>query len=167
MSPLVKFIKIAMNRPYADPMQHEKRVGSWLFQSGFEDCSYQPFGENNPPDWEVTYNGKKVHIECKTSLVSNIHWNNTPPQKDTLYVFSSKKYNDTMLFFGSDVCDLRLRNYLKKEIDINKGIANQIPNRFGFTIYYRPIVVQRGPNINLFKVADQLTEKAKKRANSL
>lgn len=152
---LLKFIRIADGKPYANPQAHEKRVGNWLKQSGFKpnDIKYQPYGNSNPPDWIVKVNGKWIHVECKTSLESRISFNDTPPEKNTLFVFSSKKRNDTMVFYGGDVFKRRVSqlfsDYIRKVKSLERRYIKYCmefkrTNPYGFVPGFRLRLQQRG-----------------------
>jgi hypothetical protein len=152
---LLTFIRIAEGKTYADAQAHETRVGHWLKRAGFKakDIKYQPYGSTNPPDWLVKINGKWTEIECKTSLKSRASFGDTPPNKDTLFVFSSKSHNDTMVFYGGDIYKQATRKLIDdytikvKTLEKKYGILctqSKRTNPFGIIPGFRLRLRQRG-----------------------
>jgi hypothetical protein len=175
---LLKFIRIADGKPYADAFSHETRVGHWLKLAGFKakDIKYQPYGTNNPPDWVVRVGTKWIHVECKTSKKSRAAFNDTPPSNNTLIVFSSKSHNDTMVFYGGDVYKKGVRKkideYIKKVRLLEKryGILctkSKRSNPYGFVPGFRLRLQQRGgmkvTDFFVLETRDELVRKAKQR----
>ena len=58
----------------------------------------QPFGSQQSPDFIICVDGFILWIECKSG--KKIVWNTGYPKTDILVVFSSKKTDRTILFFG-------------------------------------------------------------------
>jgi len=152
---LLKFIRIADGKPYADSKKHELRMRRWLIEAGFKkhDIKYQPYGSNNPPDWLVKVDSKWVELECKTSLEAKVSFNDTPPSKNVLYIFSSKRHNDTMVFYGQDVFKRGVKKsfdeYIKKAKALEKKYINECMlskrlNPYGFVPGFRLRLQQRG-----------------------
>jgi hypothetical protein len=173
---LLNFMRLADGQPYTSPQAHEKRVGVWLKKSGFKEIKYQPYGTTCHPDWLVKDGNRWIEVECKTSLKSRISFNNTPPGRDTLYVFSSKRHNDTMLFYGGDV----YKRHAKKTVQIFLQQVRKLEKKFtavclkskrtnpyGFVPGFRLTLQQRGGmgSTDFFapKTRELLVKKAKQR----
>jgi len=175
---LLKFIRLVDGQPYAGPKEHETRVGKWLLECGFttNDIKYQPYGINNPPDWIVRVGKKWLHVECKTSLKSCVSFNDTPPDKETLFVFSSRRHDDTMVFFGGDVYKKKVRDtinlYIKKVRALERKFGNictesKRTNPYGFIPGFRLRLRQRGgmqvTDFFIPQIREALVKKAKQR----
>ena len=101
------FFKEALKLPYKSNSQdnplHEQQVEELLIKHGF-DYVAQPNGIQASPDFRVTLdNGKTVDIECKSSQQTYPTYNGGLPKRGVIYIFSSKRYNETSIFFAEDV----------------------------------------------------------------
>lgn len=65
----------------------------------------QPGGSQHFPDILVKdFDGRFILIECKSTSDSTYPvWNDNVPRKNAIYVYSSKKTNETTVFQGKDV----------------------------------------------------------------
>jgi hypothetical protein len=172
---ILDFIRIADGKPYTSPEKHEWRVGKWLKIVGFKSnrIKYQPYGNNNPPDWIVKVGTRWHHIECKTSKKTSAAFNNTAPGKDTLFVFSSQIRNDTMVFYGGDVYKASIKKLVEEYERKAKGLEKKYSNLcivskgnpYGFVPGFRLCIRQRGDMQNFFipETRDMLVRKAKQR----
>ena len=110
-----QFFKEVLELPYKSNSQdnplHEKQVEELLIKHGF-DYVAQPNGIQASPDFRVTLkNGKTVDIECKSSKQTYPTYNGGLPKKGVVYIFSSKRYNETTIFFADDIVhDFYIRN---------------------------------------------------------
>lgn len=91
------------NIPYASGKEHEYLVKQVLDKHSIS-YKEQPNGGSKFPDFRVyTNNGTSFNIECKSSNTANAPmYNDTPPQKNTLYVFTSRKHG-TVLYMGDEI----------------------------------------------------------------
>ena len=102
-----KFFKEVLELPYKsnsqdNPLQ-ELQVEALLKKHGFNYIA-QPNGIQASPDFRVTLDsGRTVDIECKSSKQTYPTYNGGLPKKGVVYIFSSKKYNDTTVFFADDI----------------------------------------------------------------
>ena len=157
MSTLNQFFIECLNLRYAgnsqDNPEHENQVEELLkkFNLTYE---YQPNGIQNSPDFRVHYNGKKYDIECKSSKGAYPMYNGGLPKEGVIYIFSSKKYNETTVFFADDVVSkekremynnliTELNDTLKKYQQLNEW--QEDPR--GFDYYIRNMFVQSGGRI--------------------
>ena len=102
-----KFFQEVLNLPYQSNSQdnplHENQVEELLIKHGF-DYVAQPNGIQASPDFRVTLpTGKTVDIECKSSKNTYPTYNGGLPKEGVVYIFSSKRYNETTIFFSDDV----------------------------------------------------------------
>ena len=70
----------------------------------------QPSGSQGFPDLLILdFNNKFVNIECKSGKGVSPMWNDSLPYPTTVYVFATKKTNETTIFMGRDVLSLEER----------------------------------------------------------
>jgi hypothetical protein len=131
----------------------------WL-SGGIDDLpedSYisQPCGTHDSPDFIVKTGGRLYFIECKSVIKEGTPlYNSGLPKKDYIYVFSSKKYNETTVYLGRDVAEdavARILEQANQQIkSICKGVSNQLrhmsENTHGLGIYARPMYQHYGSN---------------------
>lgn len=81
------------------------KITNWLSSVKPGTIIRQPCGTQNFPDFIVkTDSGYILPIECKSAKERvTPMWNDkTPSVKNCIYIFSSKKYNKTVVFMGKD-----------------------------------------------------------------
>jgi len=130
---------------------HEKQVMALLDKFNYK-YEYQPNGEQNSPDFRVHLpSGKTVDIECKSSQQPHPTYNGGLPKKGVVYIFSSKKYNETTIYFADDVVSDRKREmYAQLVEDLNAVLKTyQADNSWsederGFDFYMRAMYTQSG-----------------------
>ena len=133
-----------------DNSVHEEEVEKLLIKHNLK-YEYQPNGTHQSPDFRVHYNGKTYDVECKSSKEAYPVYNGGLPKEGVIYVFSSKKYNETTLFFAEDVVSEKKRELYKKLIaDLRTTLKEyqempewQDPDR-GFDFYIRNMFTQSG-----------------------
>ena len=82
---------------------HEQQVEELLIKHGIK-YKAQPNGIQNSPDFRVYLDGgKTVDIECKSSKQTHPTYNGGLPKKGVIYIFSTKKYDETTVYFAEDV----------------------------------------------------------------
>ncbi len=70
----------------------------------------QPSGSQGFPDVLVLdFNNNFVCIECKSGKGVSPMWNDSLPYPTTIYVFATKKTNETTIFMGRDVLSIEER----------------------------------------------------------
>ena len=91
--------------------QHENQVEKLLIKHGIK-YVYQPNGKQKPPDFKILHDKvydpyfkcdgwkSSISVECKSSKQVYPTYNSTLPQKETVYIFSSQKYNETTIHFS-------------------------------------------------------------------
>jgi len=130
---------------------HEKQVMELLDKFGYN-YVYQPNGSQNSPDFRVSIpNGRVVDIECKSSSQPHPTYNGGLPKKGVCYIFSSKKYNSTTIFFADDIITERKRELYSQLVeDLNSVLKTyQIDEEWqnderGFDFYVRNMYTQTG-----------------------
>jgi len=150
-----QFFQEVLLLPYKTNSQdnplHEKQVMALLDKFGYK-YEYQPNGEQNSPDFRVHLpSGKTVDIECKSSQQPYPTYNGGLPKKGVVYVFSSKKYNETTIYFAEDVISDRKRElYALLVEDLNSVLKTyQLDEEWqedprGFDFYVRNMYTQSG-----------------------
>lgn len=124
----------------------------------------QPCGSQESPDFIVKYNDKIYFIECKSSEKTGPTWNSCYPQINYIYIFTSKKYNETTIFRGEDVLfDEKRKLYTellnKQNLILEEFRKNPIwqKDSRGFDYYTRDMYTQSGTSdkTDYFKHADR------------
>jgi len=154
MSTLNQFFLECLNLKYAsnsqDNSHHENQVEDLLkkFNLTYE---YQPNGIQNSPDFRVHYNGKTYDIECKSSKQAYPTYNGGLPKVGVIYIFSSKKYNETTIFFADDVVSTAKRDlyadFLEKQnalLQEYRSMPEWQEDERGFDFYCRAMYTQSG-----------------------
>ena len=148
------FFKEALKLPYKSNSQdnplHEQQVEELLIKHGF-DYVAQPNGIQASPDFRVTLDdGKTIDIECKSSKQTYPTYNGGLPKKGVVYIFSSKRYNETTVFFADDIVTDKKRTQLSNLVEeLNTVLKShqQDPDwqdERGFDFYIRNMYVQNG-----------------------
>jgi hypothetical protein len=152
---LKNFWQQVLQLPYKSNSQdnphHERQVRDLLEKFGYE-YVYQPNGSQLPPDLRVILpSGKTVDIECKSSKQTYPTFNGSLPQEGGVYIFSSKRYNKTTIFFGDDIVTVEKRQLfldLIEEVNSVKKIFQSDKewqdDERGFDFYIRNMFVQTG-----------------------
>lgn len=155
MTSMKSFWNEVLQLPYKSNSQdnplHEKQVEELLIKHGFN-YVYQPNGPQQSPDFRVTLsNGRVVDIECKSSKQPYPTYNGGLPKEGVVYIFSSKRYNETTIFFADDVVSTQKRkkfaelveelNSVLKVYQMDEEWAN---DERGFDFYIRNMYTQTG-----------------------
>ena len=149
------FFQEVLELPYKSNSQdnplHELQVEALLKKHGLNYVA-QPNGIQASPDFRVTLdNGRTVDIECKSSKQTYPTYNGGLPKKGVVYIFSSKRYNDTTIFFADDIVSDTKR-------DLYRGLLHRLnevlveyqededwkADERGFDFYIRNMYVQNG-----------------------
>ncbi len=111
----------------------------------------QPNGDQSSPDFLGKVNGKFVPIECKSSKGAQPTYNGGLPKKDVVYIFSSKKYDETTIYFAQDVVSDAKRDlyaeYLEKQAELlneYRSMPEWKEDDRGFDFYNRAMYTQSG-----------------------
>ena len=149
------FFKEVLKLPYQSNSQdnplHEQQVEVLLKKHEFNYIA-QPNGTQASPDFRVTLDsGRTVDIECKSSKQTYPTYNGGLPKKGVVYIFSSKKYNETTVFFADDiVSDTKRDLYRRLILDLNEKLKEYQDcedwreDKRGFDFYIRNMFVQNG-----------------------
>lgn len=141
--------------------EHEETIFLYLLDEGFVEINnvdellpgqfvYQPNGSQRAPDFLVNNKGNLEKIEAKTSKGVFPKYNSGLPKGDTIYVFSSGKYNKTTVFYGDKVVSNKKRKLFDELHDeINKLIHSyeskeEWKDDRGFSLYHRKDYHQQG-----------------------
>ena len=149
-----KFWKEVLLLPYQPNSQdnplHELQVMALLQKYRFE-FEYQPNGDQQSPDFRVTLDdGKTVDIECKSSKQPYPTYNGGLPKKGVVYIFSSRRYNETTVYFAEDIVSDKKREQfsdLIEELDVVLKRHQSNPDwedPRGLDFYIRNMYVQNG-----------------------
>lgn len=129
---------------------HENQVEDLLIKYGFNYIP-QPNGIQASPDFRVTFpTGKTVDIECKSSKQTYPTYNGGLPKEGVVYIFSSKRYDKTTVFFADDIVTKKKRTQLSTLVEeLNSVLKShqQDPDwqdDRGFDFYIRNMYVQNG-----------------------
>ena len=107
----------------------------------------QPSGSNNFPDFLLQdFDGRYLLLEAKSGNGTSIAWNDNLPKPNVIYIFSSAKPNQTTIFLGQDVLDVRqetIIDVLRKNIDTlvrkaNSELMEADTKNRGWNFYPRP-----------------------------
>lgn len=113
----------------------------------------EPNGSQVPPDFRIVLNQTSLDIECKSSKSGyKPMWNGTFPSNDTLYLFTNKKDNETLLFKGGEIVtpqvEMLCNEYKKANRDLHEHYNNLLTqlsvseNPYGMRVYPRNMFVQ-------------------------
>tara|TARA_B100001094_G_scaffold319619_1_gene364713 strand:- start:1779 stop:2411 length:633 start_codon:yes stop_codon:yes gene_type:complete len=115
----------------------------------------QPCGTHDSPDFIVKTGGRLYFIECKSVTKEGTPlYNSGLPKKDYIYVFSSKKYDETTVYLGRDVAGDTIAMLLEQANQEIKARCNEVTqqlramgeNTHGLGIYARPMYQHYGSN---------------------
>ena len=161
-----QFFEEVLGLPYKSNSQdnplHEQQVEDLLIKHNLKYVA-QPNGIQASPDFRVTLDdGKTIDIECKSSKQTYPTYNGGLPKKGVVYIFSSKRYNETTVFFADDIVTDKKRNQLSNLVEeLNTVLKShqQDPDwqdERGFDFYIRNMYVQNGAgNKDYFKHNDR------------
>lgn len=129
---------------------HEQQVEALLKKHELT-YEYQPNGIQNSPDFRVHHNGKTYDIECKSSKQAFPTYNGGLPKQGVIYVFSSKKYNETTVFFADDVVSQAKRDLYTEYLNRQNALLQEFrsmsewkDDERGFDFYNRAMYTQSG-----------------------
>ena len=133
-----------------DHPYHEQQVEDLLKKHGFK-YEYQPNGTHKSPDFRIHHNDKPYDIECKSSNVGYPVYNGGLPKEGVIYIFSSRKYNETTVFFAEDVVTDYKRviytEFLKRQNELLQEYRTREEwqdDERGFDFYCRSMYTQSG-----------------------
>ena len=149
-----QFFEEVLGLPYKSNSQdnplHENQVEDLLIKYGFNYES-QPNGIQASPDFRVTLpTGKSVDIECKSSKQTYPTYNGGLPKEGVVYIFSSKRYDKTTVFFADDIVTKKKRTQLSTLVEELNSVlkSHQQDSDWqddrGFDFYIRNMYVQNG-----------------------
>ena len=93
--------------------------------------------------------GKLYFIECKSAKGGTPMYNSGVPKAQYIYVFCSKKYDETTVYWGADVLPSREERLIQEHIaaarardeEFNKVMKG---NNYGISYYTRPMIQHKG-----------------------
>jgi hypothetical protein len=114
----------------------------------------QPFGTHNAPDFLVKIHEKAIlFLEAKSSATTTCPTFNSGGVKEGfLYVFCSKKTNQTTIFLGQSVVtreqqrliDQHIKEARQRDVELNEQLRALDKNHRGIAYYTRPMILQGG-----------------------
>ena len=155
MTSMKAFWEEVLQLPYKSNSQdnplHEKQVEELLIKHNLKYVA-QPNGIQASPDFRVFLeNGKTVDIECKSSKQTYPTYNGGLPKEGVIYIFSSKRYNETTVFFADDVVSKKKRQQFSNLVEELNAVLklHQMDEEWkedsrGFDFYIRNMYVQNG-----------------------
>jgi hypothetical protein len=129
-----------------------------------------PNGTQKTPDFKVNINNKIINIECKSCQSQyKPMWNASYPSEDTIYIYTNKKDNKTIIFLGTEIVQSKVKKIFEEYKLLNKKLHNEIneklnyltndENPYGMNVYARNMFVQT-KNLNNRSIdIEQLLEK--------
>ena len=149
-----KFFEDVLKLPYKsnsqDNPKHENQVEELLTKHGLKYVA-QPNGTQNSPDFHVYYKDIIISLECKSAAGAKPTYNSGLPKKGVVYIFSSKKYDATTIYYADDVVSDEMREAYDDLIDaldkVVKGFQNNPVVKAdprGFNFYMRAMYTQAG-----------------------
>ena len=154
-SPMKAFFEDVLTLPFKTNSQdnplHELQVKDLLDKHNIK-YEWQPNGSQNFPDFRVHLdNGKTLDLECKSSQQAHPTYNGGLPHEGAVYIFSSKKYNETTVFFADDVVSQSKRNLYNSLVADLRAVLKtyQMDDEWqdderGFDFYVRNMYTQSG-----------------------
>lgn len=115
----------------------------------------QPFGSQQSPDFIIKVSNDFIlFLEAKSSKELFPTYNSCIPHQNYVYVFTSKKTNQTTLYKGERIVTLEqeklLKEYIeesrKRDEEFNKRLMDVTvdTNHRGIQFYTRPMIIQKG-----------------------
>lgn len=115
----------------------------------------QPFGSQQSPDFIIKVSNDFIlFLEAKSSKELYPTYNSCIPHQNYVYVFTSKKTNQTTLYKGERIVTLEqeklLKEYIeesrKRDEEFNKRLMDVTvdTNHRGIQFYTRPMIIQKG-----------------------
>jgi len=149
-----KFFEDVLKLPYKgnsqDNPEHENQVEELLIKHGLKYVA-QPNGIQNSPDFHVYYNGAVISLECKSAAGVKPTYNSGLPKKGVIYIFSSKKYNTTTIYYADDVVSDEMREAYDGLLVALDKVVKEFQNTpvvtectRGFNFYMRAMYTQAG-----------------------
>jgi len=155
MTSMKAFWEDVLQLPYKSNSQdnplHEKQVEELLIKHNLKYIA-QPNGIQASPDFRVFLESEKpVDIECKSSKQTYPTYNGGLPKEGVIYIFSSKRYNETTVFFADDVVSKKKRRQFSNLVEELNAVLklHQMDEEWkedsrGFDFYIRNMYVQNG-----------------------
>jgi len=147
-------------KPYDPPKKiKRKNAMKWFdnpkLASDIPNGSYieQPFGKQSSPDFIVKINGKVFFIEAKSvDKADKPLYNSGGINTKFIYVFCSKKFNETTIYRGIDIITEKQTKLIQEHIAENRKrdkILNEELKKLdtthrGVNYYTRPMIGQAG-----------------------
>lgn len=149
-------------------LKNDFTPGDDISHLGFKDGTfiYQPYSSHGAPDFVIFVNNTYIMMELKSAKGENIQWNTHVPQKNWIYVFTSKSHKKTTYFLGQEIVPDEMRPHLEELIalekhhkEIMKQIWLKLPgNKFKFWNYNRPMYMA---DLKLFTDGETLDREVK------
>lgn len=191
-----KIIEDLLSLPYIDnkDFKHENAVKNIFIQNNFKqykiqkklnkqtfryevdkmlkngDFISQPLGSQNHPDFILKLNNKLYFFECKSCIQACPLYNGGMPHKDSIYIFTSKKYNKTTIYYGDEIGTQRQRQLiscLEQELKIIVKKYQNLPewknDVRGLDYYVRNMYIQTGGQSKVDYFIHQDREKCERR----
>jgi hypothetical protein len=156
-------LKLTYKPNSQDNPEDENQVEALLIKHKLKYVA-QPNGPQNSPDFHVYYKDIVISLEKKSAKKGFPIYNSGLPKEGVVYIFSSKKYNATTIYFSDDVLSKEMRDAyedLLKALDevVEKFKMQPVVQKCarGFSFYMRAMFNQAGKwnRTDYFKHADR------------
>ena len=143
------FLNRCLGLKWKEGTAHEHQVRDILDEMEIV-YEYQPNGSQQFPDFNVPSRWGTIQLECKSSQRANPTYNSVRPHMGGLYIFCSKKYDQTTIFYGDDVLTLEKRALYDEYLAEQKALLEKYQARAdwkddrGFDFYNREMYTQSG-----------------------
>jgi|TARA_R110002126_G_scaffold57832_1_gene153075 hypothetical protein len=112
----------------------------------------QPTGTHNSPDFIFKVNNKVFFVECKSGNKNAPMYNGGLPKIGYIYLFCSKKSNETTMYLGDDIVNTKQRKIIdefekeseKLVVELNKKLRSLDTQNRGLSYYQRHMWSQSG-----------------------
>jgi len=113
----------------------------------------QPLGTHSDPDFIIKPNNTYLlFLECKSANGYFPMYNSGGIHQDYIYIFCSKKINETTIYMGKSIITLEQQRLINEHIEdarkrddiLNKKLRLLDNNHRGIDFYTRPMIIQSG-----------------------
>jgi hypothetical protein len=112
----------------------------------------QPTGTHNSPDFIFKVNNKVFLVECKSGKDNQPMYNSGLPKIGYIYLFCSKKSNESTMYLGEDIVNVEQRKVIEKFTEqsqkliakLNEELALLDDQNRGLSYYQRDMWQQSG-----------------------
>lgn len=152
---------------------HEDKIELVLVKNGFKKLNKQglpsekeiyyikqPNGSQRSPDFTLVVEGVSVNIECKSAQTGyKPMWNCSYPDQNTIYVYTNKRNNHTILFLGNEIITDDVQVIYDEYREKHKQLCDEINNKLKNLDREKNPYALRVYNRNMFIQGEHLYKK--------